>query len=94
MSRELLKQALDALENPALPVYTTLRKEIRMALAAPQPEPVAVVNKDVVPGPYLREVPPVERSWEVDKKKALDDLKQGIVINGLQLVERDRLEVK
>ena len=41
MSRELLKQALDALENPALPVYTTLRKDIRIALAQPAPEPVA-----------------------------------------------------
>lgn len=46
MTRELLQQALDALENPALPVYTTLRKEIRMALAAPMPEPVAYVNSD------------------------------------------------
>ena len=41
MTRELLKRALDALENPALPVYTTLRKEIRKHLAQPQAEPAA-----------------------------------------------------
>jgi hypothetical protein len=39
MSRELLQQALNALEHPALPVYTTLRKDIRAHLAA-QPAPV------------------------------------------------------
>lgn len=44
MNKELLKQALDALENPALPVYTTLRKDIRIALAQPQAEPVAEVR--------------------------------------------------
>ena len=48
MSIALLQQALAALENPALPVYTTLRKEIRMALAAPQPEPVAWRIKPMV----------------------------------------------
>jgi hypothetical protein len=34
MTTTLLQQALDALEHPALPVYTTLRKDIRAHLAA------------------------------------------------------------
>ena len=58
MSKELLQQALDALENPALPVYTTLRKEIRMALAAPMPEPVAWRYKKEGGGWYVSDNEP------------------------------------
>jgi hypothetical protein len=47
MSRELLQQALAALENPALPVYTTLRKAIRAHLAA-QPAPVPLPDEKAI----------------------------------------------
>jgi len=69
-------------------------RDYRVRLYPARDKSVNVVDLDVVPGPYLREIPPVERSWEVDKKKALADLKEGVVINGLTLVEKDRLEVK
>lgn len=41
MSRELLQQALDALDNPMIKTHSALREQIRAALAQPAPEPVA-----------------------------------------------------
>ena len=43
MSRELLQQALDALENHRDPLSEAAGNALREALAAPQPEPVAEV---------------------------------------------------
>lgn len=69
-------------------------RDYRVRLYPGRDKSVNVADQTKVPKDYLREIPPVEASWEVDKKKALADLKQGVVIDGLQLVEKDRLEVK
>lgn len=69
-------------------------RDYRVRLYPGRDKSVEVVDKTKVPQKYLREIPPVEATWEVDKKLALPDLKAGVVIEGLKLVERDRLEVK
>jgi hypothetical protein len=51
-----------------------------------------VVDSSKLPAEYWR-LPPAPEP-QPDKKKIADDIKHGVVIEGVQLVKKPRLEIK
>lgn len=56
------------------------------------PPSVRVNNEDQIPSEYM--VQPEPQPMRPDKRKILEDLKEGVVIEGVELVKTTRLEIK
>ena len=56
------------------------------------PPSVRINNEDQIPSEYM--VQPEPQPMRPDKRKMLEDLKQGVVIDGAELVQTTRLEIK
>lgn len=56
------------------------------------PPSVRIDNSDLIPPEYM--VEPEPQPMRPDKRKILEDLKQGVVIEGAELVKTTRLEIK
>ena len=56
------------------------------------PMKVVITDPKAVPFEYMRQPPILD--MEPDKKKILDDLKEGVVIEGAQIERSQRLEIK
>ncbi len=75
------KQGFDKIENDELSI------KVRLGTGA-----VEVVDSSKIPSEYWR-LPPAPEP-QPDKKKIADDIKQGVVIEGVNLVKKPRLEIK
>ncbi|NCX94433.1 MAG: hypothetical protein EBX40_07135 [Gammaproteobacteria bacterium] len=75
------KYGHDKIENDDLSV------KVRLGTGA-----VEVVDSSKLPAEYWR-LPPAPEP-QPDKKKIADDIKQGVVIDGVQIVKKPRLEIK
>lgn len=60
----------------------------------PTPGRVEIADEAALPAEYLRTIPPVPASTAPDKQKIADDLKAGVVIEGVRLVPGVRLAIK
>lgn len=58
------------------------------------PPKVEIEDQDKLPAEYLREIPPVPASTAPDKKKILDDAKQGVIVPGVKVVKSERLAIR
>lgn len=56
------------------------------------PPSVRINNEDQIPSEYM--VQPEPQPMRPDKRKILEDLKEGVVIEGVELVKTTRLEIK
>jgi len=56
------------------------------------PPSVRINNEDQIPSEYM--VQPEPQPMRPDKRKMLEDLKEGVVIEGVELVKTTRLEIK
>lgn len=62
--------------------------------AVQTPGKVEIAEGATLPAEYLREIPPVPASTAPDKKKIADDLKAGVILEGVRLVSGVRLAIK
>lgn len=59
------------------------------------PISVRVIDEAVVPREYLRHVPEkvTPQSWEVDKKKIAADAKEGVIVEGVEIVRTEKVVI-
>lgn len=94
-----LEKEIDRLKTLALSLlHATGHKKaggqyLQLAVQA-NPARAEIEDAGALPPEYLREIPPVPASTAPDKKRILDDMKQGVIVPGARMVQGNRLVIK